>query len=158
MNGFHLKTLHTYDLGVLIAYFPFIRHGPHRKRRLQQFFVSVGMCLPSRCLATIGHTHTDPQSLVWYNTDNTQNEASNSFPIVGCIRCSGNVFTEPLLSNDRRYTDSQSHLWYDTNSTQKDASISFSIVGTIRDRGNVVTEPLPSNITRNTFRRAVVQR
>jgi hypothetical protein len=39
---------------VLIAYFPLIRHGPHRKRRLQQFFIAVGKSLPSFYLATIG--------------------------------------------------------------------------------------------------------
>jgi hypothetical protein len=37
----------------LIAYFPLIRPGPHRKRLLQ-LFVAAGTCLPSRCLATIG--------------------------------------------------------------------------------------------------------
>jgi hypothetical protein len=39
-------------------YFPLIRHGPHRKRSLQQFFFTEGTCLMSRCLATIGG-HTD---------------------------------------------------------------------------------------------------
>jgi hypothetical protein len=29
------------------AYFPLIRHGPHRKRRLQQFFVAAGTYLPN---------------------------------------------------------------------------------------------------------------
>jgi hypothetical protein len=38
----------------LIAYFPFIRHEPHRKRRLQRFFFAAGTSLPSRYLATIG--------------------------------------------------------------------------------------------------------
>jgi hypothetical protein len=42
-----------------------IRHGLHRKRRVQQFFyccVSIrcqGNYLPSRCLATIGDTQTE---------------------------------------------------------------------------------------------------
>jgi hypothetical protein len=31
----------------LIAYFPLIQHGPHRKRRLQQFFVAAGMYVPT---------------------------------------------------------------------------------------------------------------
>jgi hypothetical protein len=43
----------------LIAYFPLIRHGPHIKRRVQQFYY--------RCVS---------------------------------IRFHGNVFTEPLPSND----------------------------------------------------------
>jgi hypothetical protein len=38
----------------LIAYFPLIRHGLHRKRRLQQLFVAVGTSLPGCYLATIG--------------------------------------------------------------------------------------------------------
>jgi hypothetical protein len=36
-----------------VAYFPVVRYGPHRKRRLQQFFVAAGTSLPSRCLATV---------------------------------------------------------------------------------------------------------
>jgi hypothetical protein len=45
----------------LIAYFPLIRHGPHRKWLLQQFFITAGACLMSRCPATIGgiHIHAD---------------------------------------------------------------------------------------------------
>jgi hypothetical protein len=38
----------------LFPSFPLIRHGPHRKRRLQQFFVAAGTSLPSCYLATIG--------------------------------------------------------------------------------------------------------
>jgi hypothetical protein len=36
-----------------IAYFPLIRHGPHRKH-VQQIFLTSGTSLPSRYLATIG--------------------------------------------------------------------------------------------------------
>jgi hypothetical protein len=44
----------------LVTYFPLIRHGPHRKRRLQHFFFAERTCLASRCLATSGkNTHTD---------------------------------------------------------------------------------------------------
>jgi hypothetical protein len=42
----------------LIAYFPLIRHGPHRKRLLQQFFVAAGRSLLSCHQATIG-AYTD---------------------------------------------------------------------------------------------------
>jgi hypothetical protein len=57
-----------------IAYFPLTRHGPHRKRRVQQF---VYCCV--------------------------------------CIRCRGNVFTEPMTGNDKgihihTQTDGK-HLW-----------------------------------------------
>jgi hypothetical protein len=38
----------------LIAFITLIRHGPHRKRRLQQFFLATGRSLPSSSLATIG--------------------------------------------------------------------------------------------------------
>jgi hypothetical protein len=34
-----------------IAYFSLMRHGPHRKLRLQQFFFAARACLPSCCLA-----------------------------------------------------------------------------------------------------------
>jgi hypothetical protein len=37
-----------------MAYFPLILHGPHRKRRLQQFFVAAGTTLPSCFPAAIG--------------------------------------------------------------------------------------------------------
>jgi hypothetical protein len=49
--------------GSQIAYFPFIRHRPHRKRRVKQFLY---------------------------------------FRL--CIRCRGNIFTEPLPRNDGGYT------------------------------------------------------
>jgi hypothetical protein len=38
----------------LIAYFPLIRHRPHRKRFFQQFFVAAGTSLSSCYLAMIG--------------------------------------------------------------------------------------------------------
>jgi hypothetical protein len=42
----------------LISCFPLIRHGPHRKRSLQQLFVAVGTCLLTHCLAMIrGYTY-----------------------------------------------------------------------------------------------------
>jgi hypothetical protein len=78
----------------LIPYFPLIWHGPYRKRRPQQFFVAAGKCLPNRCLETIGVYIVRP-------TNNIENDASNIASIVACIRCSANVFTEPLPSNDR---------------------------------------------------------
>jgi hypothetical protein len=42
------------------------RHGSHRKRRLQQFFVAAGTSLPSCYLATIrGYTDTHDQQLFY---------------------------------------------------------------------------------------------
>jgi hypothetical protein len=58
----------------LIAYFPVIRHGPHRKRRVQLFFYSACVFVaavtfsPSRCLVTIGkytYRHTDWWGGLW---------------------------------------------------------------------------------------------
>jgi hypothetical protein len=44
-----------------------------------------------------------------YDMDSIENDASNNSSIVACIRCSGNVFTEPLPSNEMRdtHTDTQ---------------------------------------------------
>jgi hypothetical protein len=52
----------------LIPYFFFsIPHGPHRKRRPQQFFTAVGTCWPSHYLATMwGYTAKPTDSLLWY--------------------------------------------------------------------------------------------
>jgi hypothetical protein len=97
----------------LIAYFPFIRHGLHRKRLVQQFFVAAGTSLPSRCLATIGNTQTGPHSLILYDTDRIENDASNNSIVAG-IGCHGNVSTEPLHSNYMRDT----HM--DTQTNERD--------------------------------------
>jgi hypothetical protein len=54
-----------------MAYIPFIRHGPHRKRRVQQFFYCVYICcrgnvftepLPSSSKGI--HTQTDGKDLL----------------------------------------------------------------------------------------------
>jgi hypothetical protein len=74
----------------IITYFPVIKQGPHRKWRLQQFFVAAGTALPSSYLATVGeYTYS-------------QTHSSNISYVVACILCRGNVFIEPLCSNDRR--------------------------------------------------------
>jgi hypothetical protein len=50
----------------LIAYFPLIRHGPHRKRLLQQSFVSAEKSSPSCYLAMIeGYTDTPAQQFLY---------------------------------------------------------------------------------------------
>jgi hypothetical protein len=83
----------------VIAYFPLTRHGPHRKRRLQQFLFVAGTYLPGRCLATIGDTQTDPQTLLWYHTDRIENDAYNN-SIVACVFVAAvKFFTKPLPSN-----------------------------------------------------------
>jgi hypothetical protein len=69
-----------------------LRHGPHRKRCLQQLFVAMGTSLPRYYLTTT-EGYTDPQT-----------HASNNSSIVACILCRGKVFTEPFPSTDRRDT------------------------------------------------------
>jgi hypothetical protein len=86
------------DWEVLIAYFPLIRHGPHRKRRLQQLFFSAGSSLQSCYLATI-RGYTDSQIPLWCDMDLIENDASNSSSIFAWICCRRNVFTNPLPSN-----------------------------------------------------------
>jgi hypothetical protein len=76
-----------------------IRHGPHRRRRLQQFFVAAGTCLPSLCLAMIGG-YRQNYGLFFVMTWIAQKTTRPSI-IVSCIRYRENVFTEPLPSNER---------------------------------------------------------
>jgi hypothetical protein len=73
----------------LIEYFRVIRHGPHRKRSLQIFFVAAE------------HLHW---VLNWQRYDDTQTNALNNSSMVAYILCWGNLFTEPLPSNERRDT------------------------------------------------------
>jgi hypothetical protein len=91
----------------LIANFPLTRQGPHRKRRLQQFFPVAGTSLLSCSVATI-RGYTDSPSI---GHDLIEHDASNCFSIVAYIRCCENVFTEPLPSNDGRdaHMDTQTH-------------------------------------------------
>jgi hypothetical protein len=75
--------IHTYETNYrnnkfweeLIAYFP-LTHGPHRKRRLQKIFVAARTCLPRE---------TNPQTLLWYDTDRMENDASNNPPVVAHV-------------------------------------------------------------------------
>jgi hypothetical protein len=95
----------------LIAYFPLIRHEPHRKRRFQQFQDAAGMYLPSRCLATIrGYTDGPTDSPLLRHGPHTKRHVHKFFYCCVCIRCRGNVFTEPLPSNDKRQSDERD-LW-----------------------------------------------
>jgi hypothetical protein len=53
-------------------------------------------------------THT----LISYDADHIQNDASNKHSIVVFIRCHGNVFTEPMPCNDTRgYTYGHEDWW-----------------------------------------------
>jgi hypothetical protein len=100
----------------LIAYFPLIRHGPYRKRRLQQFFVPAGTSLPSCYLATIGrYTHRHTDSSMIRHGPHTKRRVQYFFlfqrAFVAAVtrllsRCLAPKveinFTEPLPCNDRR--------------------------------------------------------
>jgi hypothetical protein len=82
----------------LIAYFPLRRHGRHRKRRLQQFFFAAGTCFPSRCLATIeGYTDRSTLPRLVRHGRHRKRRVQRFFYCCMCIRCHGNVFTDPLL-------------------------------------------------------------
>jgi hypothetical protein len=82
----------------LIACSPLIRHVPHRKRRIQQFFVA----------AKYLYRVVTEQQIHWLSSDkNGPHRKSCVQQTVTCIRCRGKVFTELLPSNDRR--DTQTH-------------------------------------------------
>jgi hypothetical protein len=88
----------------LIAYFPLIRHGSHRKRRLQQFFVAAGTSLPSWYLITKGRCtdiHTRPTILLLLRVCVAAGTCLSSCCLA--MKC-GIHFTEPLPSNGRRDT------------------------------------------------------
>lgn len=40
-----------------------------------------------------------------------KNDASNNSSILACVRCLGNIFTEPLPNNDRRYKHRHKDWW-----------------------------------------------
>jgi hypothetical protein len=82
----------------LIAYFPLIWQGPHKKR-LQQFFISAGTRLQSHCHAMIGgYTDTPKTLLSWHRLHRKQ--CIQQFFFVSRIHCCRNVFTKMLPSND----------------------------------------------------------
>jgi hypothetical protein len=85
----------------LIAYFPLILlHGQQRKRRLQQFFVAAGTCLPSRCLATIrGQADRRTDSPLIRYGPYSKRRVQQLFYYCVYIRCHGDILTEPLPSN-----------------------------------------------------------
>jgi hypothetical protein len=89
----------------LIVYFLLLRHGPHRKQRLQHFFVAGGMSLESCYIATTrGYSDTP------IDTRPTILLLLRVLPRERCLATKGEIqFTEPLPSNDRRdtHTDTQ---------------------------------------------------
>jgi hypothetical protein len=64
-----------------------------------------------RVRRTIGGYTDKPTDSSLIDTDHIENDASNSYSTVACIRCHGNVFTEPLPSNDRGYKYRHTDWW-----------------------------------------------
>lgn len=96
----------------LIAYFPTKWHVPHIKLCLQQFFIAVGMFIPSCYLVTIGeyietdHGHTPTIILLFLRVS----VATGTCLPSRCLAIKGGIHvTEPLPSNGRRdiNTDTQ---------------------------------------------------
>jgi hypothetical protein len=85
--------------GELIAYFSSIRHGPHRKQRLQQFFAAVGLCWPSYYLATMwGYTARPTDSPLIRNEPHRKRRVQQFF-FVSYIRCcEGTCLPDPCLA------------------------------------------------------------
>jgi hypothetical protein len=119
---------------------PLIRHGPHRKWHLQQFVVAAGTCLPSHCLASMGG-YSDPQTVLWYDTDRIENCLQQFLVAAGtcspspCLATIGGYADRPTLSPLIRH-----------GPHRKRRVHSFYCCMCIRCRGNIFTEPLPSNI------------
>jgi hypothetical protein len=95
----------------LIAYFPMIRYGPHRKRRLQQFVVAAGTSLPSCYLATIGGYTNRPTDWPLMRCGLRRKWYVQQFSIITCIRFRGNVFTDPKPNNEWRDTYYRAFTW-----------------------------------------------
>jgi hypothetical protein len=87
----------------LIAYFPLIRHAPHRKRRLQLIFFCRGNVfiepLPSK---DGGGGYTDkPHRLSFDTTRTAQKTTRPTILLCSVYSLPREVFTDPLPSNDR---------------------------------------------------------
>jgi hypothetical protein len=109
----------------LIAYFAFIRQGPHRNWRLQQFFLAARAFLPSCYLAMIGGTHRQTHRLSFDKIQTAQKITHPKILLLLCIfliagtcfpsRClamkGGIRFTKPLPNNDRRDTHTDTGWW-----------------------------------------------
>jgi hypothetical protein len=92
----------------LIAYFPLTRNGPHRKRRLKQFFVAAGTSLPNPYLATIRGIHrpTRPTILLLLSVFIA---AGTCLPS-RCLAMKWAIhFTEPLFWTNMRDTHTDTH-------------------------------------------------
>jgi hypothetical protein len=97
----------------LIVYFRLMLHWLHGKRRVQQISFSAVTCLLSHFLATIKeYTRRPTDSLILYELCRNV-QVSNNSSIVACVRCHGNVYTEPLRSNDTQgYTCNEADLFF----------------------------------------------
>jgi hypothetical protein len=120
----------------LIAFSSLIRHGPHRKRLLHQFFVAVGTYSQSCYLTTI-RGYTDPQTLLWYDADRTENDSWKQFFVTV-----GTYLQSCYLTTIRQTY----RLSFDkTRIAQKTTRNNSSLAACIRCSEKVFTEPLRSN-------------
>jgi hypothetical protein len=88
------KKINKKLLEELITYFALIRHGLHRKRRLEQFFVGRGSHLPRRYSNVKGmHRPTDSG----LRCRPYRNDAPSSYFVL-CVRFLRNIFTGPLFN------------------------------------------------------------
>jgi hypothetical protein len=81
-----------------------------QKSKPQQIFVAGGTSLPSHYLATIrGYTDRPTDFPLTWHEAHRKWRVQQLFYYSVCIRCGGNVFTEPLPSNLQTYGK---HLWW----------------------------------------------
>jgi hypothetical protein len=83
----------------LIVDLPSVRYGPHRKRFIQQFLVTLGTCLIG------GYTGRPTSSPLIRHAPHRKRRVQQFFCCYVCICCRGIVFTEPLPSNIQTQTD-----------------------------------------------------
>jgi hypothetical protein len=94
-----------------------IQHGPHRKRRLQQFFVAAGKYLPSCYLATIGeYTSRPTESPSIRHESHRKRRVQQLFVAAGtclpsrCLAALGGIqLTKPFPCNERSDTHTDIH-------------------------------------------------
>jgi hypothetical protein len=91
-----------------------VRHGPVGIQHLKQFCLAAGTSLPSCYLATTGgYTGIPTDSHLIKHGPHRKSRVQHNSSIVACIHYRGNVFPEPLPSNDRRdtHTDTKTDGW-----------------------------------------------
>jgi hypothetical protein len=86
----------------MIAYCPLIRHEPHIKRSLQQFFVAAGTSLPSCHLATISR-YTQTHGLSFDKTRTAQKTTRPTILLLQGISGFLDFIHRPVFEGTRRF-------------------------------------------------------